>query len=121
MTKKTGPTNEYLKQLIVDLKKQSNEQKVKIWKRVAKDLEKSTRQRRIVNISRLNRFVKKDEIIVVPGKVLGSGYLDKSFTIAAFRFSDLATTVLKEHKCNVLSIPELIKKYPKGTNIKIIG
>ncbi|GAG29486.1 unnamed protein product, partial [marine sediment metagenome] len=50
--KRTGPTNEHLRKLIAELKKLSIEQNAAIWKRIALELERPTRQRRIVNISR---------------------------------------------------------------------
>src|SRR3989344_2988353 len=87
MSKRTGSTNPILQNLIQELKKRSTEQSVKLWKSVALDLEKPTRQRRVVNLSRINRYTKENEIIVVPGKVLGSGLLDHKLTISAFQFS----------------------------------
>ena len=49
MAKRTGLTNPQLQDLIKELKKKSIEHKVKIWKRIADDLEKPVRQRRIIN------------------------------------------------------------------------
>jgi ribosomal protein L18E len=52
MAKRTGPTNIHLQQLVRELKKLSTKEKAPIWKRIAEDLAKSTRQRREVNIAR---------------------------------------------------------------------
>jgi len=117
MVKRTGPANLGLKNLIHELKKTSSEQNVKIWKRVAEDLSRSTRIRREVNIDRINRSAKDKETIVVPGKVLGVGELDKDVTVAAFRFSESAKNKIK----NNMTIQELIKKNPKGSKVRIIG
>ena len=57
MVKRTGPTNLQLRKLIALLRKQ----KKAIWKRVADDLELPTRQRRKVNLSRINRNVSENE------------------------------------------------------------
>jgi large subunit ribosomal protein L18e len=119
--KKTGPTNENLKQLIQELRKESSSQKAKIWKRIANDLSKSSRQRRIVNVSKLNRHVKKDETIIVPGKVLGSGALNHSVTVAAFSFSESAKKIIIDAKGKCITIPELMKTNPTGKNVRIIG
>ncbi|MBT7903345.1 50S ribosomal protein L18e [Candidatus Woesearchaeota archaeon] len=121
MAKRTGPSNPVLIQLIHELKKKAIDDNAGLWKRIATDLEKSSRQRRIVNLSRLNRFTKENEIIIVPGKVLGSGILNHSITIAAFDFSDGAVDALKAQKCNVLSIDDLMKKNPKTKDVRIIG
>lgn len=119
MAKRTGPTNPALRELILELKKESNSQKTPLWQKIAQDLEKPTRQRRIVNISKINRTTKPNETIVVPGKVLGSGILNHSLTIAAFSFSDSAKQTIMSAKGKCLTIQELIKQNPK--TIKIIG
>lgn len=121
MAKGTGPTNSQLQSLVMELKKKAIQENAPIWKRIATDLEKSTRRRRIVNLSRINRFTKDSDVIIVPGKVLGSGMLDHKLTIAAFSFSEGAVEKLKANKCDVLSIPELIQKKPKSQDIRIIG
>lgn len=118
MAKRTGPTNLYLQELIRNLKKLSNKEKVNIWKAVAKNLEKPTRKRRKVNLSKINKYAKENETILVPGKVLSSGKMEKNTTIAAFQFSEAARMKLGN---NAVSIQTLMEKNPKGKNIRIIG
>ncbi len=121
MVKRTGPTNPILKDLIYELKKAASTEKSNLWKRIAKDLEKPTRQRREVNISRINRNTKANETIIVPGKVLGTGNLNHGLTIAAFAFSEGAKKIITESKGKAISIVELLKQNPKGKDIKIVG
>ena len=113
--------NLQLESLINDLKKKSIDEKVAIWKRIATDLEKPSRQRRIVNLSKLSKNVKEGDIIIVPGKVLGEGTIDKKITVAAFQFSDSAIEKLNDTKSIVLGITDLMNKNPKGQKVKIIG
>ncbi len=119
--KQTGITNEHLKSLIVELKKKAIESDVNLFKRLAVDLEKPTRNRRAVNLSRINRFTKENELIVVPGKVLGTGDLDHSLTIAAYKFSSSALDKINSSKSKAISINDLIKDEVKGKKIRIIG
>jgi large subunit ribosomal protein L18e len=119
--KKVKTTNPELIELIRFLKKQSREHEAEIWKAVAERLSSSRRKRIAVNISRLNRNTKKNEIVTVPGKVLGAGELDHPITVAAFAFSETAKEKVKKAKGKCLSLFELAKKNPKGSNIKIIG
>ena len=79
--KKIVKTNQNLVSLVKELKTKAIESDTKLFKRIATDLEKPSRQRRIVNLTRINRFTKENEFIIVPGKVLGSGDLDHSLTI----------------------------------------
>ena len=119
--KRTGPTNPLLQELIGELKKRSNEQSVNLWKRVALDLEKPTRQRRIVNLSKISRYTKENEIIVVPGKVLGSGMLNHKLTISAYQFSDQAKDKIEKAGAKIIPLLELSKEKPDGKKLRIIG
>lgn len=119
--KRTGPTNENLQSLIADLKKLAIEKEIKLFKRLATELEKSTRNQRVVNLSRISRYTKADDVIVVPGKVLGSGLLDHSLTIYAYKFSDSALEKINGAKAKANKINDLIKEEIKGMKIKIIG
>ena len=121
MSKRTGTTNPILMNLIQELKKNSNEQSVNLWKRIANDLEKPTRQRRVVNLSSISRHTKEDEIIVVPGKVLGSGDLEHKVTISAFQFSGGAKEKLEKAGAKIVPLLELSKENPSGKGIRIIG
>jgi len=103
-----------LEELIVELKTLSIKEKVPFWKRIAEDLSKPSRQRRVVNISKIPDVVKQGEIAVVPGKVIGNNAI--KCEVAAFDFSEAAA---KSNK--TLSISELMKKNPKAQKCRIIG
>jgi len=119
--KPTGPTNPILTGLIEDLKKRSTDQKVNLWNKIASDLRRPTRRRRIVNLSKINRYSKENETIIVPGKVLGSGILDHKLTISAYQFSDSAKEKLAKAGATIIPLQELIKESPKGKGIRILG
>ena len=121
MAKRTGPTNIHLQKLIADLKKQSAVHNSRLWKRIAIELEKPTRQRREVNLSKINRYTKENENIIVPGKVLAAGDLDHPVTIAALRFSSQALAKIARAKGKAVLISDFIKEDPKGKKIRIIG
>ena len=120
MVKRTGSSNIVLKSLISRLKEVSSKEKVKIWKRVAKDLEKPTRIRRKVNVYKLDKSLRKDEIGVVPGVVLSLGDYTKKNTVAGFRFSEAAFKKINKNG-KAICIEELLKKNPKGKKVRIIG
>lgn len=121
MSKRTGTTNPVLQNLIQELKNRGREQSVNLWRRVAVDLEKPTRQRRVVNLSSLSRHTKEDEVIVVPGKVLGAGDLSHKLTIAAFQFSNGAKEKIEKVGAKIVPLLELSKENPSGKGVKIIG
>lgn len=117
---KINHKNNELTGLIADLKKLSIQKKVKIWKRVAEDLEKPTRNKRVVNIYKLDKYTKDKEIVVVPGKVLGTGEINHGIEIAAFSFSKDAVKKISQ-KGKALSIRDVMKNNPDGKNIRIMG
>jgi large subunit ribosomal protein L18e len=114
-------SNVELKNLVVDLCKFSNENKVDLWRRIAEDLTKPTRQRRLVNTFKINLTTKEGETIIVPGKVLGSGDINHKVNVAAFDFSSSAIEKIKNAKGNVMTIKELLEKNPKAKDVRIIG
>lgn len=119
--KKTGSTNITLRKLVDLLRKKSIENNVKIWRAVAEDLEKPRRGRRVVNVSRINRYTKDGDVVVVPGKVLGAGKLDHKVVVAAVGFSKTALEKIKVAGGEAISIYELIERNPSGSRVKIIG
>jgi large subunit ribosomal protein L18e len=110
-----------VQELIVELKKAASEKKVKLWKRIAADLEKSTRMRREVNLYKINKYTKENDIVIVPGKVLGTGDIDHKITVAALSYSESARVKLSSNKSIVYSIAELIKANPQAKNVRILG
>lgn len=119
--KKLKATNPELISLIRDLKKQSQESQTALWLKVADSLTSSRKNSVAVNVSRLNRYTKEGETVVVPGKVLGAGKPDHALTVAAFAFSDVAKAKIQNTKGNCLSIRDLMKKNPTGKNVKLMG
>jgi len=113
-------TNPYLIELIRFLKTKARENEAPIWRDISERLSKPRQGRADVNISQLNRYTKEDEEVIVPGKVLGAGLLDHPVAVAAFAFSDQAKEKILKAKGKCLSIPDLMKANPKGTNVRIL-
>jgi large subunit ribosomal protein L18e len=117
----TRSTNPNLVNLIRLLKKKARENKAAIWRDAAERLSKPRSIRISVNVSRINRYTKEGEQVLVPGKVLGSGLINHPVKVAALYFSDQARFKILKAKGKCLPVPELIEMNPRGTNVKIIG
>ena len=87
MAREIKKSNPNLISLIYNLRKQSYEEGVAIWKDVAIKLEKPTRNHAEVSIEHINKHTEEGESVVVPGKVLSDGKLDHKVTVAALGFS----------------------------------
>jgi large subunit ribosomal protein L18e len=121
MVKRTGPTNPYLRELISKLKEKSLELKAPIWRAVAEKLEKPRRKRIEVNLFKIEKNTNANDVVVVPGVVLGNGELSKPVTIAAWRFSTSAQEKIKKAGGRILTIEKLVEENPKGSKIKIVS
>ncbi len=120
MAKHTGPTNPLLKKLIDDLRKKSFETNSKFLKDISEKLNKPRRQRVEVNLSKIDRYAKKGEAVIVPGVVMGFGELTKPITISAWKFTGAAREKIEQFKGKAISIEELVAKNPKGTKVRIM-
>ena len=114
-------TNPQLLDLISGLRKQSRENEAPLWRDIASRLERPTRNYSEVNLSRINRYTKEKDLILVPGKVLGAGELDHQLTIAALSFSGNAKDKIKAAGGSCLTIKELMDKNPEGQKVRIMG
>ncbi len=94
--------------------------KHKGWLETASVLTGSRRNRVEINLDKINPEAKAGEIIVVPGKVLSQGNVDKKIKIAALNFSEKAREKLLKTGCETLSILEEIKKNPEAKGVKIL-
>ncbi len=116
---RTGPTNYQVQQLLAELQEKALTSP--FWKRVAKDLRKPARQRRTVNVYKIDKNAKDGETILVPGKVLSMGTLSKKVDVVAMSVSAEAKRKIEEAKGSVSTIKELLSKNPEGKKVRILG
>ena len=73
-----------------------------------------------INITRLAQITKADEVVVIPGKVLGTGSLGHKLTFALFHVRRSCQKII-ESGGKVVTFDDLIKLYPDGKGVRIIG
>ncbi|MEF8779087.1 MAG: 50S ribosomal protein L18e [Haloferacaceae archaeon] len=115
----SSKTNPRLQNLISELKSVSRDSDATVWRDVATRLEKPRRTHAEVNLGRIERYAQEDETVVVPGKVLGSGVLEKNVTVAAVDFSGTARKKI-EQAGEAVSLEQLAERNPDGTNLRVI-
>ena len=111
----SGPSNFYHRKLIRDLWKT----KINIWKKISKKLSGPRQNRIKANLYRINKKTKENDIIVVPGKVLGIGELYHHITIACLEYSKSAKKSIESSGSKIISIEDLLEQNPKGSGIKV--
>lgn len=95
--------------------------KAPIWRALQEELEGPRANRREINISRLAQITTADEVVVVPGKILGTGSLGHKLTVCAFSISEGAAKKIIESGGNVVTFDGLINMHPDGKGVRIIG
>src|SRR3989338_7429646 len=106
----TGPTDPNMEKLISDLKRK----KEKFYLVVAKHLEKSRRRKSAVNIGKIEKHALPGENIVVPGKVVGSGEIEKIVTVYAWKYSKSAREKIKKAGGKCLELGKIFDAKEKG-------
>jgi large subunit ribosomal protein L18e len=92
-----------------------------IWRALEEELAGPRANRREINVMRLAEITKADEVVVVPGKVLGSGNLGHKLTVCAFSISETAAKKIVGSGGKVLTFDDLINNHPDGKGVRIIG
>ncbi|MEM2932893.1 MAG: 50S ribosomal protein L18e [Candidatus Pacearchaeota archaeon] len=105
-----------LKRLIYKLKSSKSE----FWLEVAKLLSRPRRKAIEVNLKKLNEELNPNDVALVPGKVLGSGIIEKPITVACYKISNSARQTLVKSNSKILSIEELYNKNKEGKGVKLV-
>lgn len=71
-------------------------------------------------VGKINRYASENEVVVVPGKLLGAGEIEKKVTVAAYRSSGQARDKIEKAGGKSLSIEELVAQNPKGSRVRIM-
>jgi large subunit ribosomal protein L18e len=94
--------------------------KAPIWNEAARLASATGRDRVEVNIQRISRLFEDGATLFVPGKVLGSGLVDKKLVVGAFSFSQAAKAKIESAGGSALTIEEFVKKYPTGKGVRLV-
>ena len=103
------------------LKKASKENDAPIWSKIADYVQKSRSNQKIVNLTKINETTEDGNAIIITGKVLGTGNISHKVLVSSFSISNSAAKKIKESGGEVLKFSEMIKKFPTGKGVKIIG
>ena len=101
------------------LKKAYKETNRPIWRAVYKVSEKNA-EKHVVNVSKLERLVPEGSYVIVLGKVLGGGSLNKKLYVGAFGFSRAGKEKIIKAGGEALLIDEFAEKYKDQKGIIIV-
>ena len=121
MARNNKKTNPSLLTLIGDLKAQTRSNGAPLWRDVALRLESSRSNWAEPNLSRLSRYAAEEDVVLVPGKLLGSGDVAGKPSVAAYSVSIGARSKIEAAGGRVLTIRELMNENPDGKGVRILG
>ena len=107
-------SNSKLIETILEAKKKEK------WLEVAGIISGPRRKRINLNLNEINARTKEKEKIIVPGKVLSQGEINKKIKIIALSFSEKAKEKLKKSGCEFSNILTEIKSNPSAEGIRIL-
>ncbi|MGP6220906.1 50S ribosomal protein L18e [Caldiplasma sukawensis] len=113
--------NPDLKKVIEELNRVSRENNSPFWRDIAERLAAPSQNHAEVNVGKIGNLLNENEVAVIPGKILGAGYISKKVKVSAFSISEKARKKLEEAGSQFISILDLAQSSPKGSNIKILG
>jgi len=116
---KIRKSNKLLRSAIVLLEREARSEKTGIWRDAAKYLASGTVTWPEVNVARLAR-VGDASAVFVPGKVLGTGNIEKKLNVGAFSFSASARSKIEGAGGKTFTIEEFVKKYPGGSGVALV-
>ncbi len=110
------------KKLIAELEQHYSKTQKKIFRAIARELSKPSRNLHAVNLRKLNSLNEKfkGKTFVVPGKVLSSGELNGKVRVAALGFSETAKQKINELKGEALSLNDLIQEKINVSELVIV-
>ena len=114
-------TNQVVIQLARNLKKASSKNDAPIWSKLAELALKPHSARRTINLKRIDQLTNEDDVIVFPGKVLGTGTISHKITLCPFSISNSAATKIVESGGKIVGFTEMIEKFPTGKGVTLLG
>ena len=99
--------------------KTAREQSAPIWKRVGRELSGARRRYPAVNLAKIEKYGKKELVVVVPGKVLGTGQITKQ-TVVAVSFSKIALAKIKKSGGTAELLESYILKNKEGKKVQLL-
>jgi len=114
-------TNQVVMQMAKDLKKASSKNDAPIWGKLAEYALKPSAARKDINLYRIGQITKENDIVVFPGKVLGTGTIPHKITLFAFSISESAANKIIASGGKLITYSNLIEKNPTGKGVVLLG
>lgn len=113
--------NQVVIRMAKELKKASKANKAPIWAKLAQYALKPSVARRDLNLNRIDQLTKDNDVVVFPGKVLGTGNMTHKITLFSFSISNSAAEKIVNSGGQILNHQDIIEQNPTGKGVVMLG
>ncbi len=113
--------NPVLKNTINELRKVMVEKNRAFWESIIERISSPRSRMASVNVGKISKLTKGNDVILVPGKLLGDGLIGHPVTVGVLSASKSAVKKVSEAGGSVVDLIELAKKYPDGSRVTVMG
>ncbi len=114
-------SNPMVKETLMKLAEISREGNVVFWRPIIEAISSPNSRRPVVNVGKISRFTKVNDVVLVPGKVLGDGVIDHPVTVGALAASRSACEKVRAAGGSLLPLIEFAERYRDGSKVIVIG
>jgi large subunit ribosomal protein L18e len=103
------------------LRRAFKKNKAPIWRALEREHAPPRPNRRDLTIGTLAEKTAAGQVIVVPGKLLGSGEIGHKLTVCAITISESASKKIIPGGGKLVSLSRLVEQFPEGKGVRLIG
>ncbi|MGQ9780885.1 MAG: 50S ribosomal protein L18e [Nitrososphaeria archaeon] len=118
---KRKASNPMVRETLMKLGKISGEGNSVFWRPIMDAISSPSSRRPVVNVGKISRFTKENDVVLVPGKVLGDGLIDHPITVGALAASKSASEKIRAAGGSLLTLIEFAERYRDGSKVVVIG
>ena len=113
--------NEHRIRMARYMKKASLQHEAPIWKRVSEHALKPSSSRRTINVNAIDSRTKEGDVVVFPGKVLGTGNISHGISLFCFGISESAVSKIHRAGGRILDHTGVVSERPTGREVVLLG
>jgi large subunit ribosomal protein L18e len=106
---------------VAAVKSAAKASKKPVYKRALKMLSKKVNLLAEVNVGKLDTLSTDDGVLLVPGKVLGEGYVTKKMHVGAVAFTASAVQKINSAGGEALLMKDFVAKFGEGKGVALVG
>lgn len=114
-------TDEHRIRMARYMKKASLQHEAPIWRKVSEYALKPSSARRTINVNAIDSRTRESDVVVFPGKVLGTGTISHGISLFCFGISESAASKIQQAGGRILDHTGVVSERPTGREVVLLG